>query len=169
VILTGYMGLRPTDPDTLAHEAVLEKAYGKKKKEEFLSRNIHHVLLYPSVSIQSPLQQLRVLRPLAANRTLSEIWHFRLVGAPEEIYRRSLWYYNLVNSPATLVNADDLENWQRGQWGLSSEGGDWVSFHRDFGRDRDDGKVIRSTNGCSEAPMRAQFRAWSDYMRGEEQ
>lgn len=164
VILTGYMGLRPTDPDTLAHEAVLEKAYGKEQKEAFLSRNIHHVLLYPSVSIQSPLQQLRVLRPIAPDRTLSEIWHFRLVGVPEEIYRRSLWYFNLVNSPATMVNADDLENWQRGQWGLASEGGDWVSFHRDYGRDRDDGKVIRSTNGCSEAPMRSQFRAWLQFM-----
>jgi phenylpropionate dioxygenase-like ring-hydroxylating dioxygenase large terminal subunit len=163
-VLTGYMGLRPTDPDTVAHEKVLEKAYGKEKKEAYLSRNVHHVLLYPGVSIQSPLQQLRVLRPIAANRTLSEIWHFRLVDAPEAIYRRSLWYYNLVNSPSTLVNADDLENWQRGQWGLSSDGGDWVSFHRDYGRDKDDGKVIRSTNGCSEAPMRAQFRAWVKFM-----
>ena len=163
-ILTGYMGLRPTDPDTLEHEAVLEQAYGTEKKEEFLSRNVHHVLLYPSVSIQSPLQQLRVLRPLAPNRTASEIWHFRLVGAPEAIYRRALWYYNLVNSPATLINADDLENWQRGQWGLASDGGDWVSFHRDYGRDKIEGGVIRSTNGCSEAPMRAQFKAWLEYM-----
>ncbi|MSQ69913.1 MAG: ribosomal subunit interface protein [Betaproteobacteria bacterium] len=166
-VLTGYMGLRPTDADTLEHEAMMEKAYGAKKKEEFLSRNIHHCLLYPGVSIQSPLQQLRVLRPQAANRTLSEIWHFRLVGAPEAIYRRALWYFNLVNSPATMVNADDLENWQRGQWGLSSDGGDWVSFHRDYGRDKDDGSVIRSTNGCSEAPMRAQFRAWRKFMTAE--
>jgi len=165
IIFSGYMGLRPTDPDTKAHEAVLTKAYGKDKMEEYLSRNIHHVLLYPCVSIQSPLQQLRVLRPIAPNRTLSEIWHFRLVGAPEAIYRRSLWYYNLVNSPSTMVNADDLENWQRGQWGLQSDGGDWVSFHRDYGRDSDDGKVIRSHNGCSEAPMRSQFRAWVNYLK----
>jgi len=168
-ILTGYMGLRPTDPDTLAHEAVLEQAYGKEKMEEYLGRNIHHCLLYPAISIQSPLQQLRVLRPQAPNRTLSEIWHFRLVGAPEAIYRRALWYFNLVNSPATMVNADDLENWQRGQWGLTSEGGDWVSFHRDYGRDEDDGRTIRSTNGCSEAPMRAQFRAWLKFMTEAEQ
>jgi phenylpropionate dioxygenase-like ring-hydroxylating dioxygenase large terminal subunit len=167
-VLSGYMGLRPSDPDTLEHEAILERAYGKVKKEEYMGRNVHHVLLYPGVSIQSPLQQLRVLRPIAPNRTLSEIWHFRLVGAPEAIYRRSLWYYNLVNSPATMVNADDLENWQRGQWGLSSEGGDWVSFHRDYGRDQDDGSVIRSTNGCSEAPMRAQFRAWVQFMTAKE-
>jgi hypothetical protein len=44
-----------------------------------------------------------------------------------------------------------------------------VSFHRDYGRDKDDGKVIRSTNGCSEAPMRAQFRAWVQAMTAGEQ
>src|SRR5260221_8284523 len=43
--------------------------------------------------------------------------------------------YNLVNSPATLINADDLENFWKAHQGLSSEGGDWVSFHRHYGRD----------------------------------
>jgi phenylpropionate dioxygenase-like ring-hydroxylating dioxygenase large terminal subunit len=164
-VLGGYMGLRPQDPDTLEHERILAKAYGEKKKEEYLTRNIHHVLVYPCLSIQSPLQQLRAIRPIAPDRTLSEIWHFRLKGVPEPIYRRSLWYYNLVNSPATMVNADDLENWQKGQWGLSSQGGDWVSFHRDYGRDKTDGDTLRSTNGCSEMPMRAQFQAWLKYMK----
>jgi phenylpropionate dioxygenase-like ring-hydroxylating dioxygenase large terminal subunit len=132
-ILKAYMGLRPQDPDTLEHEAQLKKAYGEQKAEEYLSRSIHHVLVYPYLSVQSPLQQLRCMRPLAPDKTLSEIWHFRLKGAPEAIYRRSLWYFNLVNSPSTMINADDLENWTKGQWGLKSEGGDWVSFHRDHG------------------------------------
>jgi phenylpropionate dioxygenase-like ring-hydroxylating dioxygenase large terminal subunit len=164
-ILKGYMGLRPTDPDTLEHEALLKKAYGDEKTEEFLSRSIHHVLVYPYLSVQSPLQQLRCLRPLAPNRTLSEIWHFRLKGVPEAIYRRSLWYYNLVNSPATLINADDLENWTKGQWGLESKGGDWVSFHRNHGGDTEKDGVIYSNNGTSEAVMRNQFRAWVEYMK----
>ena len=163
-ILKAYMGLRPQDPDTRAHEALLVKAYGAEKAEEFLSRSIHHVLVYPYLSVQSPLQQLRCLRPLAPGKTLSEIWHFRLKGAPEAIYRRSLWYYNLVNSPATMVNADDLENWSKGQWGLESDGGDWVSFHRNYGGDSEEGGVIYSNNGTSEAVMRNQFRAWSQYM-----
>ena len=85
--------------------------------------------------MQSPLQQLRAVRPLGVDRTLTEIWHFRLKGAPEAIYRRSLAYYNLVNSPATLINADDLENFWKCHQGLSSDGGDWVSFGRHFGRD----------------------------------
>ena len=165
-ILKAYMGLRPQDPDTKAYERLLEKAYGKDKMEEYLSRSIHHVLVYPYLSVQSPLQQLRCLRPLGPNKTLSEIWHFRLKGAPEAIYRRSLWYYNLVNSPATMINADDLENWTKGQWGLESTGSDWVSFHRDYGRDTIENGVTYSNKGTSEAVMRSQFKAWAEYMGG---
>ncbi len=120
-ILQGYMGLRPQDPDTLAYEAAMRKHYGKERTEEILGVNIHHVLLYPGLSVQPPLQQLRAVRPLSVDRTLTEIWHFRLKGAPEAIYRRALGYYNLVNSPSTMVNADDLENFWRCHQGLSSE------------------------------------------------
>ena len=166
-LLKAYMGLRPQDPDTLEYEALLKQAHGEQRAEEYLSRSIHHVLIYPYLSVQSPLQQLRCLRPIAPDKTLSEIWHFRLKGAPEAIYRRSLWYYNLVNSPATMINADDLENWTKGQWGLSSNGGDWVSFHRYFGDDREENGVTYSNHGTSEAVMRSQFRAWSQYMQSE--
>ena len=165
-ILKAYMGLRPQDAESLAYEKLLVKAYGKEKTEEYLGRSIHHVLVYPYLSVQSPLQQLRVLRPIAPNKTLSEIWHFRLKGAPEAIYRRSLWYYNLVNSPATMINADDLENWTKGQWGLESKSHEWVSFHRDYGRDTEKDGVIYSNQGTSEAVMRSQFRAWKTYMTG---
>ena len=40
-----------------------------------------------------------------------------------------------------MINADDLENWTKGQWGLESTGGDWVSFHRNHGGDTADGDV----------------------------
>jgi len=168
-ILTGYMGLRPQDPDTLQYERVLAKAYGEEKKEAILSTNIHHVLIYPGLSVQSPLQQLRAVRPLGVDRTLTEIWHFRLKGAPEPIYRRALAYYNLVNSPATLINADDLENFWKCHSGLASDGGDWVSFARHFGRDIEkDGVVETGPNmGTSEAPMRNQMKAWTQYMTAE--
>ena len=168
-ILTGYMGLRPKDPDTLAYERVLAKAYGEKRKEEILSTNIHHVLIYPGLSVQSPLQQLRAVRPLGVDRTLTEIWHFRLKGAPEAIYRRSLAYYNLVNSPATMINADDLENFWKCQQGLSSRAGDWVSFHRHYGHDRENAGVVETAPNCgtSEAPMRNQMKAWAQYMSAE--
>jgi phenylpropionate dioxygenase-like ring-hydroxylating dioxygenase large terminal subunit len=165
-LLQGYMGLRPQDPDTLEYEAVMRKHYGAERTEEILSVNIHHVLLYPGLSVQSPLQQLRAVRPIAVDKTLTEIWHFRLKGAPEAIYRRALGYYNLVNSPATLINADDLENFWRCHQGLASEGGEWVSFHRNAGQDDEVDGVITSRQGTSEAPMRNQFRAWAEWMGG---
>jgi phenylpropionate dioxygenase-like ring-hydroxylating dioxygenase large terminal subunit len=164
-ILKAYMGLRPTDPDTVEYETLLKQAYGEQKAEEYLSRSIHHVLVYPYLSVQSPLQQLRCLRPIAPDKTLSEIWHFRLKGAPEAIYRRSLWYFNLVNSPATLINADDLENWTKGQWGLqSTKASPWVSFHRNAGGDEERDGVLYSNKGTSEVVMRSQFKAWTDYL-----
>jgi phenylpropionate dioxygenase-like ring-hydroxylating dioxygenase large terminal subunit len=166
-ILTGYMGLRPKDKDTLAYESVMERAYGRERAEEILGVNIHHVLIYPGLSVQSALQQLRAVRPLDVDRTLTEIWHFRLRGAPEAIYRRSLAYYNLVNSPSTLVNADDLENFWKCHQGLTSDGGDWVSFARHLGRDIETDVVVETAPNCgtSEAPMRNQMKAWARYMR----
>jgi phenylpropionate dioxygenase-like ring-hydroxylating dioxygenase large terminal subunit len=168
-ILTGYMGLRPKDPETLEYERVMEKAYGRQRTEEILGVNIHHVLLYPGLSVQSPLQQLRAVRPLGVDRTLTEIWHFRLKGAPEPIYRRALAYYNLVNSPSTMINADDLENFWKVQTGLSSEGGDWVSFHRHHGHDQEKNGVVETAPdmGTSEAPMRNQMKAWAQFMTAE--
>jgi phenylpropionate dioxygenase-like ring-hydroxylating dioxygenase large terminal subunit len=164
-ILKGYMGLRPDDPDTKEYVAAMYRAYGEERAEQYLGRNIHHVLVYPYLSVQSPLQQLRCLRPLAPNKTLSEIWHFRLKGVSDAIYRRALWYFNLVNSPSTMINADDLENWSKGQWGLESTGGDWVSFHRNHGGDAIEGDVTYSKSGTSEVVMRGQFKAWAEYMR----
>jgi len=165
-ILTGYMGLRPRDSDTLDYEAALASTVGEARKEAILSTDIHHVLIYPGLSVQSPLQQLRVVRPLGVDRTLTEIWHFRLKGAPEPIYRRALAYYNLVNSPSTLINADDLENFWKCQQGLGSDGGDWVSFHRHFGRDIERPGMTETADGkgTSEAPMRNQMKAWVDFM-----
>ncbi len=163
-VLGGYMALRPKDPVSLASERALATKVGEQRREEILAVNVHHVQYYPYLSAQSPLQQLRCLRPIAPDRTLSEIWHFRLKGAPEAICRRSLRYYNLVNSPSTLVNADHLENWQRIQLGLQSETQDRLSFHRNYGRDDVQGDVVQTCEGLSEAPLRSQFKAWVQYM-----
>jgi hypothetical protein len=65
-----------------------------------------------------------------------------------------------------MINADDLENFWKVQQGLSSEGGDWVSFHRHSGRDIERGGVVETGEGMgtSEAPMRNQMKAWTRYM-----
>ena len=162
--LEGYMGLRPQDPDTLEYEAVMHKQYGKERTEEILGVNIHHMLVYPCLSLQPPLQQLRAVRPLGPDRTLTEIWHFRLKGAPQAIYRRALAYYYLVNSPSTMVNADDLHNFWRCHKGLETDGSEWVSMHRNAGQDLNQNDLTKSVTGLSEMPMRHMIQTWADMM-----
>ena len=66
-ILKGYMGLRPQDPDTLEYESAAEEGLRRgRSAEEYLSRSIHHVLVYPCLSVQSPLQQLRCRAAVSA-------------------------------------------------------------------------------------------------------
>ena len=45
-LLAGYMGLRPRDPVTVAHEESLTAVHGEKRMDEILSTNVHHVLVY---------------------------------------------------------------------------------------------------------------------------
>jgi len=97
-------------PGPRSIRARVAKAYGREEEGSNLTTNHPPRADLSRLSVQSPLQQLRAVRPLGVDKTLTEIWHFRLKGAPEPIYRRALAYYNLVNSPATLINADDLEN-----------------------------------------------------------
>ena len=102
---------------------------------------------------------------LGPNKTLTEIWHFRLKGAPAGIYERAAAYYYHVNSPSTMVNADDLNNFRAIQEGLGQVGGgDWVSLHRNAGQDTNADDVTRSVTGMSEMPMRNMFSAWKQFM-----
>jgi hypothetical protein len=152
-ILKAYMGLRPQDPDTLEHEAMLKKAYGERRRPRSTCRAASTMCWCTrTCRCSRRCSSCAACARSAPDKTLSEIWHFRLKGAPEAIYRRSLWYYNLVNSPATMINADDLENWTKGQWGLQSNGGDWVSFHRHYGDDR--GRRVLSPTRTTAPPRR---------------
>ena len=163
--LEGYMGLRPEDPDTNEYVRLMYEAYGEERAEEILGVNLHHVLVYPCNSVQPPLQQLRTIRPLGPDKTLTEIWQFRLKDAPEAIYQRSLAYYYLVNSPSTLVNADDLFNWWKIQAGFQSNASDWASFHRNAGQDIDKDGVLHSPpDSMSELPLRSMAQTWKRLM-----
>ncbi len=159
----GIVSARGGDPVFAAYKAELEKRHGAVRTEEILAVERHNTIFYPNVSIQSSFQQIRVLHPQSVDRTLVEIWSFRLKGAPEAMYQRTLTYSNVVNSPASIVMPDDIEAYRRVQTGLLSDGADWVSLHRDAGRDRETPLGLQAST-TSELPMRNQFKVWLDYM-----
>ena len=155
-IHSGYAQL----PD---YEAAMRTAHGAERAADILERSPQNSVLYPSLSVKGSPQAIRVIRPLAADRTLVEAWSFRAAGAPDVLLERAMSYNRLVFSPMSVVAHDDVHLFESIQQGLRADGNDWVSLHRNF----DPAELAQSTlttNGTNELLMRNQFRAWAWFM-----
>jgi hypothetical protein len=145
------------------YEAALRAAHGDARAAEILQRSPQNSIFFPSLSVKGSPQAIRVIRPLAADRTLLEAWSFRVEGAPDLLFERSMTYNRLVFSPMSVVAHDDVHLFESIQHGLRASANEWVSLHRDFDRaELADG--VRDVNGTNELLMRNQFRAWLAFM-----
>jgi len=145
------------------YEAALRAAHGEERAAEILQRAPQNSILFPSLAVKGSPQAIRVIRPLAADRTLIEAWSFRVEGAPELLFERSMTYNRLVFSPMSVVAHDDVHLFESIQQGLRAGRNEWVSLHRDFDP-AELGEATRDVNGTSELLMRNQFRAWARFM-----
>ena len=145
------------------YESAMQAAYGEERTRTILGTTRHNTVYYPSLTIKGAIQSIRVIRPLAADKTLVESWTFRLKGAPDKLLQRTLMYNRLINSPMSVVGHDDLHVYRAMQDGLRASGNEWVSLHRDFDPS-EIGQADLTTKGTSEISMRNQFRAWRKFM-----
>lgn len=143
------------------YEAAMQQAYGPERAQDILGTVRHNTVYYPSLTIKGAIQTIRVVRPIAVDRTLIESWSFRLKGAPDLFIQRNVTYTRLINSPMSVVGHDDQQCYRLIQEGLAAGGNEWVSLHRDH----HPGEAGEQTvNGTSEISMRNQFRAWANLM-----
>jgi phenylpropionate dioxygenase-like ring-hydroxylating dioxygenase large terminal subunit len=149
------------------YTALLEAAYGKEKTSQILSTCRNNSVLYPSVMMKAPVSMLRIIRPLAVDKTVLETWHFRLRGAPAELFHRTVQYSTLINSSAGPVGPDDHEAYRRLQSGLAAEGHDWVIMARYLGKETPDAEGALASAGTSDFVHRNQFAAWLNYMEAQ--
>lgn len=146
-----------------AYDQAMKAKYGEQKAAEILGLARHNTVYYPNLTIKGAIQTIRVLKPIAADKTLIESWSFRLKGAPPELLQRTCTYNRLINSPFSVVGHDDLQAYRGIQAGLHASGNDWISLHRNF-NESEIGKADVTANGTSEISMRNQYRAWARYM-----
>jgi benzoate/toluate 1,2-dioxygenase subunit alpha len=146
-----------------AYDDAMKATYGEQKAAQILGMARHNTVYYPNLTIKGAIQAIRVVRPIAADRTLVESWTFRLKGAPDELLQRTTMYSRLINSPFSVVGHDDLQAYRGMQAGLHASGNEWISLHRNHQVDEARGGEATSV-GTSELPMRNQYRAWSRYM-----
>jgi len=145
------------------YEAAMKAAHGEEKAKDVLGTVRHNTVYYPSLTIKGAIQTIRVVRPVAADRTLIESWSFRLKGAPDIFFKRNVTYTRLINSPMSVVGHDDLQCYRLIQEGLAAGANEWVSLHRDWRPDEEGARDL-TVNGTSEISMRNQFRAWARLM-----
>src|SRR5262245_31568877 len=153
------------DPVFRDYLAALEKNKGKEETKRILEVRRWNSNIYPNVSLMSQFQQLRVVHPIAVNRTMVQTYSFRLKGAPEQMFRNTVAFANIVNGTGSLVLTDDLEIYNRIDLGLSSEGAEWLQVGRGYQSDvpeQHGGR--RGVNSTSEIYIRNMLDAWLGYM-----
>ncbi len=164
----GKVSIHSAYSDIPGYVEALESAYGKEKTLDIFSENRHNTVFYPSATIKGPIQTMRVVKPLAVDKTVIESWTFRLKGAPEAMTQRSILYCTLINSSANLVGPDDYESYHRLQYGLQSEANDWVSMHRHMDQEIVNADGTIEAEGTNDIVFRNQFKAWKQYMSAED-
>ena len=145
------------------YQAALEARWGAERTQEVLQRSPQNAVLYPSIALKGSPLSMRVIRPLAVNRTLVEAWSFRAVGAPDVLLERAMTYNRLVFSPMSVVAHDDVHLFESIQQGLQAQAQPWVSLHRNH-VDGEHAQGSADTNSANEWLMRNQYRAWARAM-----
>jgi phenylpropionate dioxygenase-like ring-hydroxylating dioxygenase large terminal subunit len=170
----GYMGDYHSDgrlvaglnhPSHAEYRRRLEARVGAEEAARILGVTRWNTIVYPNLSFMSQFRQLRIIHPLAVDRTVVYTYNVRLKGAPERMFRDTVAFSNVVNGTASWVLTDDLEVYGRTQRGLAAARPEWVDLSRGAGRDVDEGGgVLRGVTGTSEIFIRRQFAAWRRYM-----
>jgi phenylpropionate dioxygenase-like ring-hydroxylating dioxygenase large terminal subunit len=153
------------DPVFRDYIGALEARKGKKESHRVLEVRRWNSNVYPNLSFMSQFQQLRVVHPVAVDRTVVHTYNFRLKGAPDQMFRDTISFANTVNGTGSLVLTDDLEIYNRIRMGLSSEGAEWIEVGRGFDSDVPDAHGgRRGKNSTSEVYIRNMLDAWIAYM-----
>ncbi len=155
-------------PAFAEYRAALERRLGRDGAVRVLGELRWNSIVYPNGSFMSQFRQLRIVHPIAVDRTVVYAYSFKLKGAPERMLHDTIAFSNVVNGTASPVLTDDLEVYERTQEGLSAQRSDWVFLGRGHGHDVPDGAgVLRGGSGTSEIHIRNQLAAWLEYMTAE--
>ena len=155
-------------PAFAEYREALERRLGRDGAARVLGELRWNSIVYPNCSFMSQFRQLRIVHPIAVDRTVVYAYSFRLKGAPERMFRDTVAFANVVNGTASPVLTDDLEVYERTHEGLIAQRSAWVFLGRGQGRDVPDrAGVLRGASGTSEIHIRNQLAAWLEYMTAE--
>ena len=80
---------------------------GAERANEILTPRLHNSLIYPNMSIMGLNIHVRVIKPIAVDRTEVNVYPVRLVGAPDAMNFGNIRLLNVTHSAASFVQTDD--------------------------------------------------------------
>jgi phenylpropionate dioxygenase-like ring-hydroxylating dioxygenase large terminal subunit len=169
----GYMGDYHDDSRLVAgmgnpvfeeYRKKLIETTNQTEADRILRVTLWNTIVYPNCSFMSQFRQLRIIHPLAVDRSAVYTYSFRMRQAPPRLFRDTIAFSNVVNGTASWVLTDDLEVYERIQRGFASGAVEWAQIGRGFGRDVEEPGGKRGATGTSEVYIRAQMAAWLGYM-----
>lgn len=152
-IHTGYAPL----PD---YQRELEACHGEAAAKDILQFSPQNTVLYPSLAAKASPMILRIVRPLAVDRTLVEIWALAPKHGPARLRQRAASYARLVFSPMSVVAHDDVHLFESQQRALMCSGNAWLSLHRGYQEGEVDQPSASMDSGNNEWVIRNQHRGW---------
>jgi len=150
----------PDDPTFRTYLAALEARHGAARARDILQPKRHNTAFYPNMALQALNQHVRVVVPVAVDRTEVHVYPVQLKGAPDAMNRGFIRHLNITHSAASLIQTDDLENFRRCQVGVDAESSEWVWFARGVESDVEDNHGDYRNHGTVELQQRAQYAAW---------
>jgi len=147
-----------------AYRRELISRVGEAEADRILRVTLWNTIVYPNCSFMSQFRQLRIIHPLAVDRSVVYTYSLRMKNAPAQMFRDTVAFANVVNGTASWVLTDDLEVYERIQRGLTSGATEWVYVGRGHGGDIAEQGATRGKTGTSEVFIRGQMKAWLDYM-----
>ena len=78
----------PDDPVFNAYRAMLEQKHGATRTRQILTPKRHNTAFYPNMTLQALNQHVRVIVPVAVDRTEVHVYPVMLKGAPDEMNKR---------------------------------------------------------------------------------
>jgi phenylpropionate dioxygenase-like ring-hydroxylating dioxygenase large terminal subunit len=142
----------------------LVAAHGRARADEVLAHGAGHVAIFPNLVIIA--SQLRLIRPVAVDRTEVFIYPTLLGDVPAEVNEDRLRRHESFYGPAGGGATADLEVFERVTTGLRAQVDPWIRIDRGLGRDEvhEDGTV--SAQITSELSNRAILGHWRRVMSG---
>ncbi|HLG69996.1 MAG TPA: aromatic ring-hydroxylating dioxygenase subunit alpha [Chloroflexota bacterium] len=151
------------DPSLAGYHEQLRQAYGAERAQAILGQR--NLLVFPNLYLFE--SHIRVIRPLAVDRTVVLMHPTRLEGVDDALNTARLRTHERFFGPAGFGAPDDVEMFVNGETGMKARSAQWVLMSRGLARESYEDGVWRGGHSTDESPQRSMYREWKRFMSSE--